>query len=135
MNYYKASTNAKSKSGDFIAITDIKASERNYSHAVITVAIVMNETYYDGTPNPSFGKRVSVLSFHQGLENAQKAADGTTHACLGGGYEIVKGRLKGMRNANRSTVIVETELVSSKEYRDFKANALTGSQLDILLNA
>lgn len=135
MNYYKASTNAKNNSGDFIAITDIKASERNYSHAVITVAIVSNATYHDGTPNPSYGRRTAVMSFHQGLENAEKAAQGTLHACRGGGYEIVKGHMKGLRNPNRSTVIVETELVSSKEYRDFKANALTGSQLDILLNA
>ena len=135
MNYYKASTNVKNNSGDLIAITDIKASERNYSHAVITTAIVANQNYYDGTPNPSYGKRVSVMSFHQGFKNAEKAAQGTTHACLGGGYELVRGQLKGKRNPNRFTIIVETELVSSKEYRDFKANALTGSQIDILLNA
>lgn len=136
MNYYKAQVNATTASGRIVAVADIKASDRIYSHAVITVAVVTRKFYTDGTPNPYYGKRVSWLSFHQGLQNAEKAAQSSAHRCLGGDFSYDDyGRKIESTNHNRSTTIVQTELVSSSEYRNFKKTALRGSQLDMLLNS
>jgi hypothetical protein len=138
MKYYKAHTMTQNASGDLVQVADIKASDRNYSHAVITTAFITNKTYTNGETNPAYGRKIHMISFHQGLENAQKAADSNAHRCLGGGFVIDQKRrnpIVPQTNHNRSTTIVTTEEVSATEYRHFKKTALIGSQLDALLNA
>jgi hypothetical protein len=120
MFYYKAEATF-TINGAEVTLNGCKASERNYSHAVITVATITNEFYYDGiTPNPDCGKTVSLVSFHQGLENAVKASKSTTHATYGGaGYLDRKGQYKHHVNPTADIRVVETTLVDGKTYRNF----------------
>jgi hypothetical protein len=120
MFYYKAEATFTIAGAD-VTLNGCKASERNYSHAVITVASITCKTYIDGTPNPDFGKTISMVSFHQGLDNAIKASKSKTHAMYGGqGYLDRKGNYKNEINPTADTKIVETTLVDSKTYRNFK---------------
>lgn len=120
MFYYKAEATFTINGAD-VTLNGCKASERNYSHAVITVASVTNKTYFDGTPNPDFGKTISMVSFHQGLDNAVKASKSNTHATYGGqGYLDRKNNIKRQINPTADTRIVETTLVDGKTYRNFK---------------
>jgi hypothetical protein len=120
MFYYKAEATFKIAGAD-VTLNGCKASERNYSHAVITVASVTNQTYLDGTPNPDFGKTISMISFHQGLDNAVKSSKSNTHATYGGqSYLDRKGNIKRQINPTADVRIVETTLVDSKTYRNFK---------------
>ena len=121
MFYYKAEATF-TINGAEVTLNGCKASERNYSHAVITVATVSYEFHYDGvTPNPNFGKTISMISFHQGLENAVKASKSATHANYGGqDYLDCKGNYKHQINPTADIRIVETTLVDGKTYRNFK---------------
>jgi hypothetical protein len=121
MFYYKAEATF-TIAGVKVTLNGCKASERNYSHAVITVATITNKFYYDGiTPNPNCGKTVSLISFHQGLDNAVKASKSNAHATHGGpGYLDRKGNYKHQINPTADTRIVKTTLVDGKIYRNFK---------------
>jgi hypothetical protein len=120
MFYYKAEATF-TVDGVEVTLTDIKASERNYSHAVITVSTNVNEFYVDSAePNPNYGKAISYLSFHQGEENAIKASRGV-HATYGGkAYFDRKRNYKSQINPTADIRIVETTLVDAKTYREFK---------------
>jgi hypothetical protein len=77
--------------------------------------------YFDGTPNPDFGKTISMVSFHQGLDNAVKSSKSNTHATYGGqSYLDRKNNIKRQINPTADTRIVETTLVDGKTYRNFK---------------
>jgi hypothetical protein len=119
MFYYKAEATF-TINGAEVTINGCKASERNYSHAVITVSSDVNEFYLDTEErNSHYGQAISFISFHQGLENAQKAAK-SSHATLGGkGYRDRKYNIKRNVNPNADIRIVETTLVDSKTYRNF----------------
>jgi hypothetical protein len=120
MFYYKAEATFIIN-GTEVTLTDIKASERNYSHAVITVSTVVSE-FYAGTnePNLNYGKKISYLTFHQGEENAIKASR-STHSTWGGqGYLDRKRNFKSHINPTADIRIVETTLVDAKTYREFK---------------
>jgi hypothetical protein len=120
MFYYKAEATF-TIAGAEVTLDGCKSSERNYSHAVITVASITNETYLDGTPNPNYGKTISMISFHQGLDNAVKATKSKVHAMYGGkAYLDRKGNYKYEINPTADTRIVETTLVDAKTYRNFK---------------
>jgi hypothetical protein len=125
MFYYKAEATF-TVNGVEVTLTDIKASERNYSHAVITVSSVMSEFYAGSNePNPNYGKSISYLSFHQGEENAIKASR-STHATWGGkGYIDRKRNFKSEINPTADIRIVETTLVDAKTYREFKKTFIT----------
>lgn len=120
MFYYKAEATF-TVNGAEVTISDIKASERNYSHAVITVSSVVSEFYVpSGEPNPNYGKTITYLSFHQGEENAIKASR-STHATWGGQVYIDRKRnFKSQINPTADIRIVETTLVDAKTYREFK---------------
>lgn len=121
MFYYKAEATF-TIAGAEVTLDSCKSSERNYSHAVITVASITNETYLDGTPNPDHGKTISMISFHQGLDNAVKASKSKTHAMYGGkAYLDRKGNYKSEINPTADIRIVETTLVDAKTYRNFKS--------------
>jgi uncharacterized lipoprotein NlpE involved in copper resistance len=121
MFYYKAEATF-TINGAEATLNGCKASERNYSHAVITVASVNSETYLDGTPNPDYGKTISMVSFHQGLDNAVKASKSKYHAMYGGkAYLDRKGNYKHEFNPTADVRIVETTLVDGKTYRNFKS--------------
>lgn len=121
MFYYKAEATF-TVDGEEVIFDSCKSSERNYSHAVITVSTITNEFYYDNsTPNPDYGKKVLMISFHQGLDNAVKASKSNVHATHGGaGYLDRKGNYKHQINPTADTRIVETTLVDGKTYRNFK---------------
>lgn len=119
MKYYKAEATF-TVNGKTFTLTDIKASERNYSHAVISAGIYQNE-FYVGTieHNPAFGEITTGLTFHQGLNNAEKALK--MHATIGGVTSLGKrNNIQRAVNPTTQTVIVETTLVDSRTYREFK---------------
>ena len=119
MFYYKAEATFIIDGAE-VTINACKASERNYSHAVITVSTNVNEFYVDSNePNPNYGKPISYLSFHQGEENAIKASRGV-HATYGGkAYVDRKRNYKSQINPTADIRIVETTLVDGKTYRNF----------------
>jgi hypothetical protein len=121
MFYYKAEATF-TINGAEVTLNGCKSSERNYSHAVVVVATEMNEFFSpNNTPNPHYGKTISAISFHQGLDNATKAAKSKKYTTYGGkfyansnidyGYEI---------NPTVEMQIVETTLVDGKTYRNFQ---------------
>ena len=130
MFYYKAEATF-TIDGAEVTLNGCKASERNYSRAVITVATITNEFYYDGiTPNPDCGKRVSIITFHQGVDNAVKASKSSTHATHGGaGYVDRKGQYKRQINPTADIRIVETTLVDGKTYRNFNTTYIYDGQV------
>ena len=121
MFYYKAEATF-TINGAEVTLNGCKASGRIYSHAVITVGTDANEFYLDNNkPNPNYGKTISHISFHQGLENATKSAK-SLHATLGGkAFFDRKRNYKNQVNATNEIQIVETTLVDSKTYRNFNA--------------
>lgn len=119
MKYYKAEK-TMTVGGKTFTLTDIKASERDYSHAVISAGIFQDEYYLNSTErNPSFEKIVTLLTFHQGLSNAEKALK--SHKTIGGSATLDKrNNIKREINPTTLSFIVETELVDSRTYREFK---------------
>ena len=129
MFYYKAEATF-TIAGAEVTLNGCKASERNYSHAVITVSSITNETYLDGTANPDFGKTISMISFHQGLDNAVKASKSNVHATYGGqAYLDRKGNYKHQINPTADIRIVETTLVDGKTYRNFNTTYIYDGQV------
>ena len=123
MNYYKAEATF-TVDGKTFTLTDIKASDRNYSHAVVTAATIQNEFYLGGERNPFFGEIATTLTFHQGLDNAQKATK--SHATLGGLASLDKrNNIKREINPTAQTIVVQTTLVDGKTYREFKKNFIS----------
>ena len=119
MFYYKAEATF-TIAGASVTLNACKSSERNYSHAVITVATDVNEFFVDNNvPNPNYGKTLSHISFHQGLENATKASK-SLHAKLGGKAHLDrKYHYTASVNPTNEIQIVETTLVDAKTYRGF----------------
>lgn len=119
MFYYKAEATF-TIAGEEVTLNACKSSNRNYSHAVVVVATEMTEFYSPSNlPNPNYGKTIYGISFHQGLDNAVKAAK--NYATFGGkGYVTNKNNYKYEINPTVEIKIVETTLVDSKTYRNFK---------------
>jgi hypothetical protein len=121
MFYYKAEATF-TIAGAEITLNACKSSNRNYTHAVVVVATEMTEFFSPSNkPNPHYGKTISAISFHQGLDNAMKAAKSKNYTTYGGkGYVDNKGNYSHESNPTVEIKIVETTLVDSKTYRNFQ---------------
>ena len=115
MFYYKAEATFTINGAEAI-LNACKSSNRNYSHAVVVIASDLTDE-----SSLTYGKTSSIISFHQGLDNAVKASK--SYVNLGGKRSVGKnGFYKYEINPTAEIKIVETTLVDSKTYRNFKPN-------------